>query len=143
MEGRMEKVERFSVSMNPRLLAQFDELVSKKGYSNRSEALRDIVRNYIVEYQWESSEEEVVGTLTLVYDHAVHDLSDTLTELQHEHCNEIICATHIHMDAHNCLENIVMRGNSNVIRSIADKLISTKGVKHGKLVCSTTGKDLV
>lgn len=139
----METVERFGVSMSPRLLDQFDELITKRGYSNRSEALRDIIRNYIVESQWESSDTEVVGTLTLVYEHSAHDLSDTLTDLQHQHCKEIICTTHVHMDEHNCLEIIIMRGRSVIVRNISDRLISTKGVKHGKFVCSTTGKELV
>ncbi|HOK53198.1 MAG TPA: nickel-responsive transcriptional regulator NikR [Armatimonadota bacterium] len=138
----METVERFGVSMSPHLLEMFDKLITEKGYSSRSEALRDIVRNYIVECQWESSDTVVMGTLTLVYDHASHDMADTLTAMQHEHCSEIVCTTHVHIDEHNCLETIVMRGQSATIRSIADRLISTKGVKHGKLVCTTTGKEL-
>lgn len=139
----MDTVERFGVSINPQLLSQFDELIAEKGYATRSEALRDIIRNFIVESKWESSDAEVVGTLTIVYKHSAHDLSDALTDLQHQHLSEIICATHVHMDEHNCLETIVMRGKSEVIRNISDRLISAKGVKHGKLVCSTTGEDLV
>ena len=119
-----------------------EELKAQKGYATRSEALRDIIRNFIIESKWESSDVEVVGTLTIVYKHSAHDLSDTLTDLQHQHCREIICTTHVHMDEHNCLESIIMRGQSEVIRNISDRLISTKGVKHGKLVCSTTGKEL-
>lgn len=138
----METVERFGVSISPHLLERFDELIALKGYATRSEALRDIIRSYIIESQWESSDAEVIGTVTLVYSHSAHDLSDTLTELQHEHYPEIICTTHVHLDAHNCLETLVMRGRSDIVRGIADRLISTKGVKHGKLVCTSTGKDL-
>jgi len=139
----METVERFGVSMSPQLLDRFDKLIARKGYATRSEAIRDIVRNYIVESEWESSDADVVGTATIVYDHATHDLTDTLTDLQHEHCAEIVCTTHVHLDEHNCLETVVMRGPSAAVRGIAERLISTKGVKHGKLVCTTAGQGLV
>ena len=138
----METVERFGVSMNPRLLVDFDELIARRGYSNRSEALRDIIRNYIIESQWETGDTEVIGTVTIVFDHHAHDLSDSLADLQHDHYSEIICTTHVHLDAHNCLETVVMRGTAEAVRSIGERLISTKGVKHGKLVCTTTGKDI-
>lgn len=138
----METVERFGVSMNPQLLGAFDELIARRGYSSRSEALRDIVRNYIVESQWETEDAEVIGTVTIVYDHHARDLSEALTGLQHDHHSEIICSTHVHLDAHNCLETVVIKGDSGQVREIGERLISTKGVKHGKLVCTTTGKNL-
>jgi CopG family nickel-responsive transcriptional regulator len=96
----------------------------------------------MVESEWESGDAEVIGTVTIVFDHHTRDLSDTLTDLQHDHHDEIICTTHVHLDAHNCLETVVMRGTAERVRGIAERLISTRGVKHGKLVCTTTGKDI-
>ena len=124
------------------MLEKFDRIIDKKGYSNRSEAVRDLVREHLVEKEWERVKGEVVGTVTLVFDHHVHDLSDKLTDLQHNHYKNIVSSTHIHLDAHNCLEVLVVRGKSGEVRSIAEQLISTKGVKHGKLAMSSTGKEL-
>lgn len=138
----MDKVERFGVSMNADLLASFDERIRQKGYSNRSEAIRDIVRDYLVEAEWENHQDEVVGTVTIVYSHGTHDLSDELTDLQHHAHGAVICSTHVHLDEHNCLETVVIRGASSEVRAIAERLISTKGVKHGKLVCTTTGRGI-
>lgn len=136
------KVTRFGISMDPELLYKFDELMGQKGYANRSEAVRDLVRKHLVEKEWEQVKGEVVGTVTLIYDHDVHDLSDKLTELQHHHYKNIISSTHIHLDGHNCLEVLVVKGKSGEIRGIAERLISTKGVKHGKLAMTSTGKGL-
>lgn len=134
--------KRFGVSIPDKLLAKLDKLAKKKGYSNRSEVLRDLIRDRFVEEEWASVSGCVVGTVTLIYDHHIHDLSDRLTELQHHFHHNIISTTHIHLDEHNCLEVLVVRGRSKTVKSIADKLISTKGVKHGKLVMTTTGKGL-
>jgi CopG family nickel-responsive transcriptional regulator len=139
----MEKVERFGVSMPPKLVESFDKLIREKGYTNRSEAIRDIIRNYLVDEEWTSQNAEVVGTVTLVYDHHTHDLSDNLTDLQHQFHDSVLCSQHVHLDAHNCLETVVLKGRSSIIRKIADQLISTRGVKHGRLVCTTTGQELV
>jgi CopG family nickel-responsive transcriptional regulator len=136
----MDKIERFGVSMSAELLSLFDQRIREKGYATRSEAIRDIVRDYLVEGEWEDHEGEVVGTVTIVYDHHTHELGDALTDLQHESHEAVICATHVHLDQHNCLETVVLRGDSILVRQIADRLISTRGVKHGKLVCTTTGK---
>jgi len=136
------KVARFGISMDPELLEKFDKLISRKGYANRSEAVRDLVRQHLVEKEWERAEGEVVGTVTLVYDHHVHDLSDKLTDLQHHYFKNIISTTHIHLDAHNCLEVLIVRGKNKDVKSIADHLISTKGVKHGQLAMTSTGKEL-
>lgn len=124
------------------MLEKFDRVIYKKGYSNRSEAVRDLVREHLVEKEWERVKGDVVGIVTLVYNHHVHDLSDKLTDLQHNHYKNIVSSTHIHLDAHNCLEVLVVRGKSGEVRSIAERLISTKGVKHGKLAMSSTGKEL-
>jgi len=139
----MAEVVRFGISIDDRLLQRFDELLERKGYVNRSEAVRDLIRNTLVEDQWSRTDEEIVGTVTLVYDHHTRDLADKLTEQQHSHHGLIISALHVHLDAHHCLEVVVVRGKTAEVRRLADELIGTKGVKHGKLVTSTTGKDLV
>jgi CopG family nickel-responsive transcriptional regulator len=136
------KVTRFGISMDPELLDKFDRLIEDKGYANRSEAVRDLIREHLVAGEWEKLKGEVVGTVTLVFDHHVHDLSDKLTDLQHHHYRNIISSTHIHLDEHNCLEVLVVRGKSSEVKSIAERLISTKGVKHGRLAMTSTGKEL-
>jgi CopG family nickel-responsive transcriptional regulator len=139
----MPDVIRFGISMDERLLTRFDAQSSEKGYVNRSEAIRDLIRNSLVEEQWKLGDTEAVGTVTLVYDHHFSDLSDKLTEHQHTHHESIIATLHIHLDAHNCLEVVVLRGKAGEIKRLADGLIGTKGVKHGKFVATTTGDDLV
>jgi CopG family nickel-responsive transcriptional regulator len=138
----MAELTRFGISIDSRLLQQFDELIDRKGYVNRSEAVRDLIRSTLVEDQWTRTDEEAVGTVTIVYDHHIRDLADKLTEHQHSHHNSIISALHVHLDAHHCLEVVVVRGKAGDLRRIADELIGTKGVKHGKLVTSTSGRDL-
>jgi CopG family transcriptional regulator, nickel-responsive regulator len=136
------KLIRFGVSADVRLLEKFDEMIAERSYANRSEAIRDLIRDQLVEHAWTSSTAEVVGTLTLVYNHESSELTERLTKLQHDHHSAIISTVHVHLDAHNCLEVLVLKGQSNVIKPLADKLIGTKGVKHGKLTMSTTGKEL-
>ncbi|MHB0912927.1 MAG: nickel-responsive transcriptional regulator NikR [Armatimonadota bacterium] len=138
----MAELIRFGVSIPGELIKTFDEDIEKRGYRNRSEAIRDMIRDHLVEREWENESREVVGTVTIVYDHHTRELSNALNSLQHNHHDEITCTTHVHMDQHNCLEVIVVRGTSERVRAIADQLISTKGVKHGKLVCTTTGMTL-
>ena len=128
--------------MGSALLGQFDHLIERKGCVNRSEAIRDLVRAALVEDQWERGDEVTVGTVTIVYDHHTRDLADKLTEHQHAHHDAIISALHVHLDHDNCLEVLVVRGSAEVVRRLADELIGTKGVKHGKLVMTTTGEGL-
>jgi CopG family nickel-responsive transcriptional regulator len=127
--------------MDSRLLNQFDELIDRKSYVNRSEAVRDLVRSALVEDQWTRADEETVGTVTIVYDHHTRELSDKLTEHQHIHHHAIVSTLHVHLDEHNCLEVVVLKGKAGEVKKIADELIGTKGVKHGKLVSTTTGRD--
>lgn len=136
----MSELSRFSISMDERLLQQFDELINRKGYVNRSEAVRDLVRNSMVEDRWTRSDEPAVGTVTIVYNHHTRELADKLTEHQHSHHNAIVSALHVHLDAHNCLEVVVVKGTAGEVRKIAEELIGTKGVVHGKLVSTTTGE---
>ncbi|MCG2813055.1 MAG: nickel-responsive transcriptional regulator NikR [Thermodesulfovibrionales bacterium] len=133
---------RFGISIENPLLERFDSLIKKKGYASRSEAVRDLIRDSLVLEEWESATVETVGTITIVYSHDTRELADTLTDLQHLYFNSIVSSMHIHLDAHNCLEVIVVKGKAKDIKAIADRLIGIKGVKHGKLSLTTTGKHL-
>ncbi|MDP2401273.1 MAG: nickel-responsive transcriptional regulator NikR [Actinomycetota bacterium] len=138
----MSEVVRFGISADERLLERFDALIADKGYVNRSEAVRDLIRNALVEEQWRDDEGQAVGTVTLVYDHHSTDLADKLTEHQHLHHEAIVSTLHIHLDAHHCLEVVVLKGQVRDIARLASELIGTKGVKHGKFVATTTGDGL-
>jgi len=138
----MSDLIRFGVSIPDDLLGKFDVLISEKGYTNRSEAIRDLIRDRLVEDQWSESESEVVGTVTVVYNHEQSDLAQKLTEIQHKKHDLIVSAVHVHLDEHNCLEVLIMRGNAGEMRKAGDLLISTRGVKHGKMTMTTTGKEL-
>lgn len=138
----MSNLTRFGVSIPQDLVQQFDELIEQKRYPNRSEAIRDLMRDYLVEHEWETGEGEVAGTVTIVYNHHTRELSKALTQTQHGFHGQVCCTTHVHLDEHNCLEVIVVKGSSKDIRELANRLISVKGVKHGQLVCTTTGKEL-
>lgn len=139
----MGKVERFSVSIERELLAMFDRFLKASGYPTRSEGIRDLIREKLVEDEWRDPKAHAVGVITIVYDHHRRELPEKLTELQHNFLREIVSTTHIHLDRHNCLEVIIVRGKSRRISRIADQLIGTKGVKHGRFVTTTTGKTLV
>jgi CopG family nickel-responsive transcriptional regulator len=136
------KVARLGISIPQELVKAFDRVTRAKGYRTRSEAVRDVMRDYLVAQEWERIRGRVVGTVTLVYEHETRELTHVLTELQHQFHDAITCTTHVHLDEHNCLEVIVVKGRSTQVRAIADRLISTRGVKHGKLVCTTTGRTL-
>ena len=137
----MKGLVRFGVSLDGRLLEEFDRLIQAKGYATRSEALRDLIRANLVEEQW-ASNRETVGSVTIVYDHHVRDLTEKLTELQHSFQQLIVSSLHVHLDHDHCLEVLVLRGQGRDIRKVSDALIGTKGVKHGKLVMTTSGKGL-
>jgi len=133
---------RFGVSMEQGLLKEFDSLCAGKGYGNRSEAIRDMVRNLLIENKLQDENTDGVGTLTLVYNHHQRELEEKLTEYQHHHLNEIISTVHIHLTAHLCLEVLLLRGKAKEIKKVADGLIATKGVQHGKLVMTTVSRDI-
>jgi CopG family nickel-responsive transcriptional regulator len=137
----MGKLTRFSVSIEPELLERFLHASSRKGWENRSEALRHLMREALVRDEWSGSD-EIVGTITIVYDHHKRELTDRLTSIQHDHHDSVLAATHIHLDHDNCLEMIAVRGTASDVQTIADALIGTRGVKHGKLTATTTGKRL-
>ena len=138
----MAKVVRFGVSMDAELLAAFDVLLARKGYPNRSEAIRDMVREAIVKTEWETNTRPTVGILCLIYDHQATGLAGRLTSVGHQHARDIITTLHVHLDDHNCLEVLVLRGAAGRLRHLADQLIATRGIKHGQLIMSTTGHDL-
>ena len=139
---KRESATRFSVSLPPTLLEQLDEMTAEKGYHNRSLAIADMIRAQLVEHRQKSASREIAGTITLVYDHHKPHLQASLTDIQHDHHQVILSTVHVHLDHHNCLEVLIVRGKASVIRKIADELIAAKGVKHGKLTVTTTGKDL-
>jgi CopG family nickel-responsive transcriptional regulator len=138
----MADLVRFGVSIPDDLLEKFDELISNKGYTNRSEAIRDLIRDRLVDHEWSQSTHDVVGTVTVVYNHEQSDLAQKLTEIQHTKHDLIVSAVHVHLDQHNCLEVLIMRGGSEEVRKAGEQLISTRGVKHGKITMTTTGKEL-
>jgi CopG family transcriptional regulator, nickel-responsive regulator len=138
----MSELSRIGVAFDSDLLEKFDQLIERRGYTNRSEAFRDLIRDELVEKTSESPDASVVGTVTLVYDHHVRMLTDKLTDLQHDHHKSILSTVHVHLDHDNCLEVLIVRGKSGTVRKIADALISTKGVKHGRLTITTSGAGL-
>lgn len=138
----MSELNRIGVAIDSDLLKKFDKLISARGYANRSEAFRDLIRDELVERAWETPDSNVVGTVTLVYDHHVRLLNEKLTDMQHSHFHQVLSTLHVHLDHDNCLEVLVVRGKAAQVKKIADALISTKGVKHGRLTITSTGAEL-
>ncbi len=138
----MGKLVRFGVSLDEGLLAGFDPFIERLGYRSRSEAIRDLIRERLVAEEWKRDSRPAMGVLSLVYSHEVRELSKKLTDIQHHHLGVILSTTHIHMDEHNCLEVVILKGKAREIQEVAGRLLSAKGVKHGKLITTTTGKHL-
>jgi CopG family nickel-responsive transcriptional regulator len=134
----MKRLTRFGVSIEHDLLSKFDKYISKKGYSNRSEALRDMIRDYLITEKIKNPNEEAIGTLTIVYDHHSGNLTNALLNIQHDHHNETLSTTHVHIDHTNCLEVIILKGKMRDIQHLANTIQSLKGVKHGELVITET-----
>jgi len=135
----MSDLSRIGVAIDTDLLDKFDGLIAQRGYTNRSEAFRDLIRDELVRKDAESPDSQVIGTVTLVYDHHVRLLQAKLTDIQHDHHQSILSTLHVHLDHDNCLEVLVVKGRSAEVRKVAEALVSTKGVKHGRLVITTTG----
>ncbi len=138
----MGETIRFGVSLDTSLLEKFDKLCEERCYKTRSEAIRDLIRKELVQMEWEDHNQEVTGTLTMVYNHHQSDLAQQMTEIQHQALDLVITSLHVHIDEHNCMEVLVLRGPARDVRSIAERLTATRGVKHGKLSLSTTGKGI-
>ncbi len=137
----MSDLIRFGVSIDKGLIRKFDSLIKGEKYSNRSEAIRDMIREKLVKKEW-LGKDEVAGTITLVYDHHKRDLLNSIVDIQHDFHHLIIANQHVHLDHHNCLEIIIVKGKPGKIEELAHRLKSTKGVKHGQLTPTTTGKEL-
>ncbi|OGI09035.1 MAG: nickel-responsive regulator [Candidatus Margulisbacteria bacterium GWF2_35_9] len=136
-----DKLTRFGVSIPENLISKYDQLISNKGYKSRSEAFRDIIRNELAEQHQGDDKNISFGTLTIIYDHHHSNVSEMLMNVQHDFFSSIISNTHLHVDHHNCLEVLILKDTNRKIREIADRIISIKGVKYGKLVSAVTGSE--
>ena len=134
-------LKRFTISLDEKLLEHFDTAITQRKYVNRSEAIRDLIRSAFVEEEWQA-DKDVIGVISMVYDHHQSKLQEKVTEIQHEYHHQIVSATHIHMDHHNCLEVVIVKGKAGSINELADRLRSLRGVRNCKMAMSTTGKDL-
>jgi CopG family nickel-responsive transcriptional regulator len=141
-KNKSGSITRFSVSLPASLARELDRMAGEKGYDNRSLAIADMIRAELIEHRQQRGDAEIAGSITLVYDHHRHHLQDLLTDLQHDHGKVIISTLHAHLDHHNCLEILAVRGPASEIKKLADEMIAAKGVKHGKLTITSTGKDL-
>ena len=134
-------LKRFTISLDEKLLEDFDAFIKQRSYENRSEAIRDLIRSSFVEKEWQA-DKDVVGVISMVYDHHQHKLQEKVTEIQHDYHHQIVSATHIHMDHHNCLEVVIVKGQAGSVNELADRLRSLRGVRNCKMAMSTTGIDL-
>lgn len=134
----MGKLVRFGVAMEEGLLREFDRYIRRKGYRNRSEAIRDLARNAMVQEAWEQEKGEVVAAVALVYDHEKRGLADKLIDSQHRAISIIVSTLHVHLDRRHCLEVIVLRGNSADVRKLSNHLLAMKGVLHGGIIATGT-----
>jgi len=139
----MSELERLSITIPKGLSTAFDKRNARKKYASRSEAIRDLIRDVLVKEEWADPKAQVAATVTLVYDHHTRTLTDRITELQHDHGETIVSALHVHLDHHNCLEVIVLRGAAKEVQALADALASIRGVKHAQLTRATDGKSIV
>lgn len=137
----MYKLKRFGVSMNKELLEKFDNFIKKQKYKNRSEAIRDIIREKFVDQEWEKGE-NVAGCIVIVYEHDIYEIVDKIIDIQHKFSKYIISTQHIHMDEENCMEIIVVKGKVEKIKELYFYLKSLKGVKYSSIVKATRGKKL-
>jgi CopG family nickel-responsive transcriptional regulator len=140
--GAQAGVSRVSISLPTQLLSDLDAMIRDKGYGNRSLAVADMIRDQLVEHRQKFDEQEIAGTITLVYDHHKRNLQAHLTDLQHDHTDVVISTLHVHLDHDNCLEVLVVRGASATVKKMADALLAAKGVKHGRFAVTSIGSDL-
>ena len=139
----MVDMDRISISLPTKLLGEFDEVISERGYASRSEAIRDAIRDYIIKHKWiHSLEGERAGTITIIYDHHASELMKKLTEIQHKHGDLIVATLHMHLDNNHCMEVVLVKGEAKRIRELTDKLTSQKGVKQVKLTVMVPGGNI-
>ncbi len=136
----MGELVRYGVSMEADLAAKFDALIRRRNYTNRSEAIRDLVRQELTRHAWHQQRGELVGTITLLYDHHVREIESRMVDVQHQHHEMVLSTMHVHLTHDHCLEVIVVRGSAADVRDLADRLISARGVLHGELVATTSGE---
>ena len=134
----MGDLTRTALAIDRDLLKKFDAWMTSHGYTNRSEAVRDLIRSVLVEQQWADPKASMVAVLSVVFDHAARDLAQEVTEIQHRDHHCILCSQHVHLDHHNCLEVILMRGRARQLRRMSDAIVSTRGIKAGKLTLLST-----
>jgi len=137
----MSPVERVALSLDGALLRKFSEWMDSRGYSNRSEAIRDLMRATLVEEEWKAGPREAMAVVAIVYDHESMELSQKLADVQHERHDLIVATLHVHMDAHNCLEVVVLRGPGYKVKNLGSSLMSIRGVKYGKLLPMSKGRE--
>ena len=137
-------VTRFGVSIPAELIEAFDRYIKTRSYKNRSEAIRDIIREKLIEQEWEleGGDKEVVGTITYVFDHHKRELLDSIIQIQHEFSDSVIASQHVHLDHDNCLEVAIVKGKPSTLRGVAYKLKALKGIKHCRFTMTTTGSSL-
>lgn len=137
------ELARFSVAVPEDLLREYDALIARRGeIRNRSEAIRDLMRASLVQDSLRTPDEQVIGSLTMIYDHHTGDLTRRLDEIQHDYTAEIVSTMHVHLDHHNCLEILALKGMGSRVYELADRLLELRGVKHGELTCAATGASL-
>lgn len=124
---------RFTVSLPKSLFDEMEVDLTNKGYGSRSEYIRDLYRARLIDQQWDNSKQDVVGVLTLVFDHHQRGLAEKLIEIQHNHLIQVLCSTHVHIDHHNCLETIIIKGNPSCVNSLVNQISVLKGVKSARL----------
>ncbi len=134
-------LKRFSISLEEDLLEKFDRYIQERSYENRSEAIRDLIRRSFVKDEWEG-DKEVIGVISIIYDHHMRRLQDRITEAQHDYHHQITSTTHVHVDHSNCLEVVIVRGKAKKVKELSEKLGALRGVKHISLSMSSTGEDL-
>lgn len=139
----MSELARISLSLEASLMQRLENLVEESGYTNRSEFIRDLIRERLVCREWANEQAEVVGVVTMVYDHHARGLSDRLTEIQHEHHDAVLATTHVHLDHDHCAEMIMMKGKARSLSRLADRLRQQRGVLHASLSLGSTGHELV
>jgi len=133
VKKRKAPAVRFSISLSPKLMEQLDKMMLQKGRANRSQLISEMITNQLIEHQSQQGQKEMAGTITLIYDHHAPNIQNELTQIQHDIHNCVLSTTHVHLDHDNCLEVLIVRGKANLIRSIAERILSCKGIKHGKL----------
>ena len=138
----MSELVRLSISLEKPLMKQLERLVKKSGYENRSEFVRDMIRQRLVEEQWTDERQEVVGTITMIYDHHARQLSDKIVDIQHDHHDRVMATTHVHLSHDLCAEMIMIRGQADQIRDVCNRLRQLRGVLHAELAMSSTGEKL-